>query len=175
LEFDAPQSNGEVLVISTSEHGLRFKKSTAKFDDERFEVIDSTLLDEKLLFGPMFNSVETVTIDDSQKFQNIVGFGNAFTGAVSYHLKSIPDINNHIYKSYFSNKTGLGFNILRIPIGGCDFDIEPWAYNESPENDLGLSNFTGLDQRDLDRLKQLKKLKEVSGNSNIKIVGAAWR
>lgn len=42
--------------------------------------------------------------------------------------------------------------MTRIPIGGCDFDLSPWAYNELPVNDIYLSNFTQLDKRDLDRV-----------------------
>lgn len=39
--------------------------------------------------------------------------------------------------------------MMRVTIGGSDFDLEPWAYNESPTHDVGLSNFTELDERDL--------------------------
>lgn len=42
--------------------------------------------------------------------------------------------------------------MMRIPIGGCDFDLSPWAYNEKPINDVNLSNFVQLDQRDLDKV-----------------------
>lgn len=41
---------------------------------------------------------------------------------------------------------------MRVTIGGCDFDLSPWAYNEEPQNDLTLSGFTKLDQRDLDKV-----------------------
>ena len=42
--------------------------------------------------------------------------------------------------------------MMRIPIGGCDFDLSPWAYNEMPTHDRHLINFTKLDQRDLDKV-----------------------
>lgn len=42
--------------------------------------------------------------------------------------------------------------MMRIPIGGCDFDLAPWAYNEKPRNDVNLTHFTALDQRDLERV-----------------------
>lgn len=31
---------------------------------------------------------------------------------------------------------------MRLTIGACDFDTELWEYNETPENDLRLSNFS---------------------------------
>lgn len=42
--------------------------------------------------------------------------------------------------------------MMRIPIGGSDFDLAPWAYNEQPTHDLNLSNFAQLDDRDLKRV-----------------------
>lgn len=41
---------------------------------------------------------------------------------------------------------------MRIPIGGSDFDLAPWAYNELPTHDANLSNFRKLDDRDLKRV-----------------------
>lgn len=42
--------------------------------------------------------------------------------------------------------------MIRIPIGGSDFDLAPWAYNELPAHDVNLSNFQKLDDRDLKRV-----------------------
>lgn len=53
--------------------------------------------------------------------------------------------------SYYGEQ-GINYNMMRIPIGGCDFDLAPWAYNELPSNDVNLTNFSQLDQRDLDRV-----------------------
>lgn len=64
--------------------------------------------------------------------------------------------------------------MLRLTIGGSDFDFEPWAYNEFPENDASLSNFTKLDPRDARKVEQIKQLMEISNNKNIKFYGTAW-
>ena len=61
-----------------------------------------------------------------------------------------------------------------MSIGGCDFDLEPWAYNEQPENDAGLTNFTELDTRDAKKVEQIQRLKTVSKLNDLKIKGAAW-
>lgn len=44
---------------------------------------------------------------------------------------------------------------MRIPIGGSDFDLAPWAYMETAVEDQNLSNFTKLDDRDLDRVGKI--------------------
>lgn len=94
-----------------------------------------------------------LTVNDQTKFQTIVGFGGAHTGAVTYLLQQLPQsLQDSIYESYYSATKGLGYTITRVPIGGCDFDLAPWAYNESPVNDKKLSNFTQLNKHDMDRV-----------------------
>ena len=71
-------------------------------------------------------------------------------------------------RSYYSKSEGNGYNMMRIPIGGCDFDLSPWAYNEMPTHDRHLINFTKLDQRDLDKV--IQRIMNISLNQNIQIV-----
>lgn len=61
-----------------------------------------------------------------------------------------------------------------MSIGGSDFDLRPWAYNEQPNNDQLLSNFTSLDPRDLQKVEQLKHLKKVAQLQELKIMAVAW-
>lgn len=117
----------------------------------------------------------TVIVDRSRTFQSITGFGGAFTGSVSYLLQQAPTaLANALYTMYYSLTEGIGYTMMRIPIGGCDFDLEPWAYNEQPADDVTLSSFYALDRRDLERIGQLRDLSAVTGNTDIKLVGAAW-
>jgi glucosylceramidase len=163
LEFELPKTNGEVLMITTSESGKRFRQTKHWFGKQQATI------------DPLFLLRSVVNIDRFEKFQKFIGFGTHFTGAVSYNIDLVPTLSESIYKSYFCRETGLGFSMMRIPIGGTDADLEPWAYNEIPENDEKLMNFTRLDQRDVKRIDQLKDLMKVSGNSDIKFIGTAWR
>lgn len=116
-----------------------------------------------------------VTVNRNTKYQKIVGFGAALTGTVSHILDSLPkELQDTIYKIYYSQSYGNAYNLLRVTIGGSDFDMVPWAYNESPRNDLRLTNFTVLDLRDLNRIRQIKYLRELTENNDIRIFGAAW-
>lgn len=82
-----------------------------------------------------------------------MGFGGSHTGAVTTLLQQLPQsLQDHVYESYYSPTKGIGYTMTRIPIGGCDYDLAPWAYNETPENDTKLTGFTQLDQRDRDRV-----------------------
>lgn len=81
---------------------------------------------------------------------------------MDYVLNKLPrELKECVYKSNISIDVGMNYSLIRLAMVGCDFDLEPWAYNENPENDAPLSNFTCLHQRDVDRNIQLKGIVEV--------------
>lgn len=68
--------------------------------------------------------------------------------------------------------------MLRMSIGGSDFDISPWSYNDSPTDDGNLTNFTKLDPRDIKLVENIRKIKEILSNTGqepLKIEVSAWR
>ncbi|XP_064550259.1 lysosomal acid glucosylceramidase [Drosophila montana] len=189
--------NAQIVVISSSKNGLRFKQAHGSFlDKEALEVQDHRWIDENFVADSIiveqnkawlqfanvpqrfaFNvSIKTVqlTVKREQRYQKITNFGGAFTGSVSHILKQLPvDLQDHVYRSYF-HADGIGYNSIRMSIGASDFDLQPWAYNELPRNDPSLSNFTTLDARDLQKIEQLKRLKAVAQLNDLKIMAAAW-
>lgn len=153
----------EYLLVTSTQSGQRFNLSFGEFQTE-YDDKEPTDLNE--IF---------VEIHQNIVHQEIIGFGGSFSGAVSYVLNKLPEsLRECIFKSYYTADVGIGYNLLRLPIAGCDFDLEPWAYNELPENDLNLTNFTTLHPYDILRTNLLKQLKNVSQNVDIKIVGATW-
>lgn len=197
LEFKYPPKSGDVVILSTSKNGLRFHETHAKFSNQKtFKINDGTfnygtssgetnkneyvekfmhIIEKFVGTDEPIDSIVNIEVNRSEKYQKIMGFGGAFTGAVSFHLNSMSkELTDHVYRGYYSKDVGNGFNFMRFPIGGCDFDISPWAYHEEPQHDPYLSNFTSLDDRDLKKISQIRELKKISGNNNIKVVGAAW-
>lgn len=154
----------EFILTTTSKSGQRFDISSGK-------IFPFGKSDEKLLNQTEFN----VYIDQNEKFQEIIGFGGAFTGSVAYLLDKLPQkLRQCIYDSYYGSETGMNYSLIRLPMGGCDFDLEPWAYNEYPENDPNLTNFTAKHSNDDRRIEILKEMIHFSQNPNIKIIAAAW-
>uniref|UniRef100_A0A182NS10 Glucosylceramidase n=1 Tax=Anopheles dirus TaxID=7168 RepID=A0A182NS10_9DIPT len=159
LEFTVPSELGSFLLVSSSRGGLRFAQAGGNFSRRtRHTAADVT-----------------VTLDPQKRFQTVEGFGGAFTGAVSHNLARLPvPLRESLYRAYYSRTEGIGYRFMRVPIGGCDFDLAPWAYNEQPADDALLSNFTLLDERDLQKVAQIKRLAQVTGNDDIRLIGAAW-
>lgn len=157
LEDIEPQNVGDYVVVSSS-------KGSAPF------------LVRKGLFNASAKSETThIEVQRNKEYQKMYGFGGALTGSVSHILEKLPDsLRQHIYTSYYSAGKGIGYNMMRITIGGSDFDLAPWAYNESPRNDRSLSNFTKLDPRDERRIEQIHAIKKVADVANLRIVGSAW-
>lgn len=174
LNIQRPAAKGEYLLISSSESGARFQTKRGKF---------GTSFGRSSLGNSIFRTIArqfkssncAMRVNPLQTYQKIIGFGGAFTGAVSELLNAMPKaLQETLYRDYYSSDEGIGYTMMRMPIGGCDFDLQPWAYNEFPLNDAALSNFTKLDDRDLRKVKQIHSLIDVTKNTRIKFLGAAW-
>lgn len=93
--------------------------------------------------------ITSIVINEQIKYQKWKGFGGSITGSVAFNLNSIDlNLRKCIYKLFFSPTEGLGYTFLKWPIGGTDFDLTHWMYNELPENDVHLTNFTELHESD---------------------------
>lgn len=163
LDVPEPTANNDYVLVTTSKNNDRFAYRTGTFEQYDFCCKRNK------------SSMVTLDIDLTRKYQQIKGFGGAYTGAVTHLLNNIsPSMRRCIFNSYFSRGIGMGYTHLRVPIGGCDFDLSPWAYNEYPENDLQLSNFTQLDRRELIRNAQFREIMELTGIPGINILAAYW-
>jgi glucosylceramidase len=192
LEVKLPENDGQVLILSTSKNGLRFEETRTNFGEFKVSISNGPyhygteknanleMVKQVLKIPDRFEepleSIVNINVNRTARYQKIIGFGGAFTGAVSYNLKELSSLKlrEHVYESYYSKQKGNGYNLMRFPIGGCDFDVEPWAYNEYPEHDPFLTGFTKIDGRDVEKIKQVEELKRVTNNHNIKLIGAAW-
>lgn len=167
LKLPQLSDSNEWMLVTSTESGQRFDFLLGEFN----------LPHE----SNRTNSTTTTTttfaeINQNIVYQEMVGFGGSITGAVTYVLNKLTSarLRECIYKSYYTNDYGLGYTIIRTPIGGCDFDLEPWTYNQLPENDSTLSNFTELHPNDVARMAIIKECMNVTGNFEAKIIGVAW-
>jgi glucosylceramidase len=79
------------------------------------------------------NSVE-IHISPASRLQQIEGFGAGLpqgSASVLYKLKqSNPSLYDYVINQLFSKEKGMGLNILRFPIGSCDFSMHNTSYDE---------------------------------------------
>ena len=120
-------------------------------------------------------SFPTITIDDSQKLQEIEGFGAALTGSSAYLINQ--KMNNSqrtaLLQDLFDPVNGIGISYLRMTIGASDFSLSDYTYDDMPfgQTDFDLLNFSiSKDQEDVAPV-----FKQIIGISpDIKIMGSPW-
>ncbi|CAG4933580.1 unnamed protein product [Colias eurytheme] len=154
----APEE-GSYVTYTSSKDGMRFKKEVRNFQND----------DEKN-GGNCYDSLE---IDPSTTFQTVEGFGSSVTDAAGINWESLdPALRYGMIKSYFSEE-GLEYNMVRVPIGGSDFSTHPYAYNELPEDDINLTNYTLAPEDFQLKIPMLHQILNLSADA-VHIVGTVW-
>jgi glucosylceramidase len=83
-----------------------------------------------------------VWVDASRRFQEIEGFGGAFTEAAALTwLKLGPGPRGELLRAYFDPGHGHGYTLCRVHMGSCDFAGGNYAHVDSP-GDLALGEFS---------------------------------
>jgi glucosylceramidase len=83
-------------------------------------------------------------VDETLRYQTIVGFGASFLEAGMICLNSLQlDQQEAVLRSLFDEDRGAGFSAMKTPIAATDFmSAGPWySYDDKP-NDVLLENFT---------------------------------
>jgi len=111
----------------------------------------------------------TITLNPTQRYQTMDGFGTAITGSSSYNLMQMsPEDRTKFLKETFSESEGYGHSYIRIAIGCSDFSLSEYSLCDKP----GIENFA-LQREERDYVIPI--LKEILAiNPSIKIIGSPW-
>ena len=103
------------------------------------------------------------------EYQEMEGFGGAFTEATAVTLKKLSKENqDKILRLYFSKEDGIGYNIGRIHMNSCDFSEGNYACVE--ENDQTLDSF----QINRDKQTVIPMLREAMKYGEIQLFMSPW-
>ncbi|MGJ0517269.1 MAG: glycoside hydrolase family 30 protein [Methylomicrobium sp.] len=81
-------------------------------------------------------------IDTEVRFQEILGFGGAFTEAGAVTLDKMPSrLRQEIVAAYFSPDRGNAYTLCRTHINSCDFSLGNYAYADV-DGDVELNHFS---------------------------------
>ena len=123
---------GEEPIAFVSDSEVKFVKQ----DKDYVKVYDKSELDEK--------DGVVITVDSANTKQTISGFGASFTDTATYLMMSLPEeTRNDVMDKLFDEEKGIGLDLIRNPIGACDFSLEYYTYDDMPEGeeDRELKNF----------------------------------
>ncbi|MCG8569673.1 MAG: glucosylceramidase [Spirochaetes bacterium] len=116
------------------------------------------------------NQKYSITIDPAKKYQELLGFGGAFTEAAAYTFYRMrEDLQEEILSAFFSEK-GLAYVMGRTHINSCDFSLNNYDYVE--KNDDTLSTFS-IDREKKYVIPWIKKAQAQAGVP-LKILSSPW-
>jgi glucosylceramidase len=128
---------------------------------------------EPVAFEPATDfSDPSVFIDTAVKFQEIQGFGGAFTEAAAVTLDKMPThLRQEILEAYFSPNTGNAYTLCRTHINSCDFSLGNYAYTEV-DGDVELKHFSIEHDRQA-LIPMIREAIDLSGGK-LKLFASPW-
>lgn len=111
----------------------------------------------------------TLTLDASETYQTVDGFGAAITGSTAVNLLAMPEEARKAFLvETFSPTQGLGFSYVRVSIGCSDFSLSEFSLCDEP----GIEHFA-LSSEDKEYV--IPALKEILAiNPTLKILASPW-
>ncbi len=112
-----------------------------------------------------------ISVDRRERYQEIIGFGGAFTESAAFTLSMMSKADRQrVIDLYFNQESGLKYNIGRVHINSSDFSLGNYTYVEN--NDVLLKTF------DIRREKKLvipliKDAEKASGKK-IDLLASPW-
>jgi glucosylceramidase len=128
------------------------------------------------------STVTVITIDESQMYQSIDGFGASLTDSSAWLLANAmtPAQRQAAQEELFDPEKGIGLTYLRQPMGTSDFRVssemgghDDYTYNDMPrgQSDYELSHFSiAKDEKYI--IPMLQEILAV--NPEIKLMGSPW-
>lgn len=113
-----------------------------------------------------------VVLNPDVCYQEILGFGGAFTEAAAWTLQHLPeDAQDRVLQAYFHPTEGLGYTFGRTHINSCDFSLGNWACAAVPD-DWDLEHFT-LAPHERHVLPMIRRALAVEG-ATIRLLASPW-
>ncbi len=114
----------------------------------------------------------TVVVNTRRTFQQIEGFGGAFTEASAVVWFGLsPTRRRQILEAYFDPTLGHGYSLCRVHMGSCDFALGNYAHVETPD-DMELASFSI--ERDRQALLPFIRAAQHVAGGQIKLLASPW-
>lgn len=125
-------------------------------------------------YGQGTQSVK-IHVDPTTTYQTIDGFGASLTDSSAWLMDSklSSGERTQLLESLFSQESGIGLSMLRLPMGASDFALAEYTYDDTPGNapDLDLDLFSiGYDQAYI--IPTLQQMQTI--NPQLKIIASPW-
>lgn len=114
----------------------------------------------------------TIWLDSSKSFQEIEGFGGAFTEAAAVCWLSLsPEKRSDFIRDYFHAEHGHGYTFCRVHMNSCDFSLGNYSHVEQ-SGDVDLASFSIA--RDEQALIPMIRAAQASMATPLKLLVSPW-
>lgn len=152
LHFELPASS-KILVFTSSKNNIPFQS----------HVLHS---------GKYLSEMPHENVVPEIKYQTLKGFGGALTDSASFNLMDLSEkARQNLINSYFGDG-GIEYNIVRIPMGSCDYSKRYYTYLDTP-GDFNLSSFSLAVEDTKMRIPLLKQLLGTS-SKEVSLYASPW-
>ncbi|MGD0578651.1 MAG: carbohydrate-binding protein [Bryobacteraceae bacterium] len=115
-------------------------------------------------------------VDETQQYQQIEGFGAAFTDSAAWLLEKVAPagaLTTALNNLFTRNGNGIGLSFMRIPMGASDIARSVYSYDDLPsgQTDLTLAHFSVAHDQDY-IIPLIKKAKAL--NPEMKLMANPW-
>ena len=128
------------------------------------------------LFAERASARSHIVVDDTQRFQEIVGFGASLTDSSAWLIQHKLDARQRdaLLEELFGREgTGLGLSFSCLPIGASDFSRHHYSLNDTPDGkpDPELKHFS-IDENRGDVIPVARAMLAI--NPQLKIMASPW-
>ena len=114
----------------------------------------------------------SVRVDTAQGFQEILGFGGAFTEAAAVNWLALgTERRTEVLEACFDRDAGHGYSLCRVHMGSCDFALGNYSHVETP-GDMELASFS-IERDRQSLLPFIKAAQRVSGQP-LRLLASPW-
>lgn len=148
-------------VAFLSDATVKFKQQ----EDGFAKVYAKSQLDE--------SSGKVIRVDTESANQTVDGFGASFTDTATYLFGLMSEeTRSDVMVKLFDDQKGIGLDLIRNPLGACDFSLEYYTYNDLPEGETDYA----LEKFDFSKAEgQIALTKQAMEiNPDIKVFLAPW-
>lgn len=154
------------LIMST-----KIGNKKPKYTLEIFETSAAGNKLTKVNPGDFVPTSHALKLDPSVTFQEITGFGGAFTEASAYLLNQLsPENRVKIMEAYFSKK-GANYSLTRTHINSCDFSLNNYSY--APVSDDRELKYFSIEEDKDDLIPMIKHAQSIS-EDGFRIIASPW-
>ena len=131
----------------------------------------SPFFEDEIISTVFDDSIESplITVHPHVEYQEIKGFGGAFTEASAVTLDKLSENNRKkIIELYFDKNEGIGYNFGRVHINSCDFSLGNYSCVEDGDETLETFNI------ERDKKLVIPMIKDAMEYNDVEIFASPW-